>query len=179
MAEHPEARNRAAGLLTDLTAHAEALNINAAAYAEELSIEDAAAFLSRLRVVITNLRQIEGLYERWIAAIFRDQGWPTGYKKPHPVDGVGDVEVTYSSTTTWDHEGTLKAWSEKWLDEWAANHEGQLPEPWDVTAALTEVVGVSYWRVTPLKALGLDPDDYRSKSWGAAKVKITESSDDA
>lgn len=152
-----------------------------AARVRDLPFEQAANHLVELRAVIDTLRQVESEYERWIYAIFQDQGWPTGHDHPRHVDGVGTVEAAKKRAVRWDNEGAIKAWFEAWLDQWLGDHEGQLPEPWEAIHAFGALVGAvkqdGGWasvslRKGPLVAAGIDADDYQSVEYGAPKVKI-------
>lgn len=167
-------------VLDSLNKAAEEFNQQTAEHVEELPIELAAQYLVELRAIVKALRDADAYFERWIAQIFKDQGWRTGYQNGHPVEGVGDVEVTRSKTTTWASEALLKAWLEAYLGE----HEGDT-EPWALTHELARALGVitasgagatsAPWRITPLKALGIDPDEFSDKEWGAPHVRIIES----
>jgi hypothetical protein len=170
-------------LIYDAAVAIAALDTLTAEHVTQLPIEQAANHLVELRAVLITLRQIEALYERWIYAIFVDQGWRTGHDHPRQVDGVGDVEVGKSKTEKWDSEGVLKAWLAAFMEE----HEGNA-DPYVLIPALMQVLGVvkqdgtystsTSWRKTPLKALGLEPDDHIiDVVYGAPKVKITESND--
>lgn len=165
-----------------------ALNTWAAENVEELPIDDAATILLQVRQAEEALGTIDALLERWIYAIFKDQGWRTGHDHPRTVDGVGEVRASKRKTTKWDVEGAVKAWFEKWLDTWAAEHNGDMPHPWEAIQEILRIVGTikedgGYAKVTlrktPLTAAGVNTDDHSWDEFGAPSVKIEPIKDSA
>jgi hypothetical protein len=157
------------------------LNIWAVENVESLPIEEAAAVLLQVRQVEENLGIIDALLERWIYAIFKDQGWRTGHDHPRTVDGVGEVRASKRKITKWDTEAAIKAWFEAWLDTWLTDHDGALPEPWEAIQEILRIVGTikqdgAYGAVAlrkiPLAAAGVNTDDYTWDEFGAPKVTI-------
>lgn len=77
-----------------------------------------------------------------------------GFKEEVMVDGLGAFKVSRKGNkTTWDHERTAT----HAVDAWMAQAD-DIGHPKDVALAVLKLAGVSYWRVTELKALGLDVD---------------------
>lgn len=43
---------------------------------------------------------------------------------------------------------------------------------WELMDSLMGAAHIDYWRTTKLKAIGIDPDDYREREWGRRTVRI-------
>lgn len=149
------------GMLADLV---EAINQDTADI-ESTTVEEAARLLAALRPQIALLRQCEAGIERWIARCFAAEGW----RDPHELPGIGMVEVRRSKTRrAWQHD-LLKS---KWLAAYVKSTGGEVTDPAQVRDALFDVVSVSGWKVTGLKALDIDPDDYCDSEPGTPTVVI-------
>jgi hypothetical protein len=134
---------------------------------DDMNLDEAARQLFRIRSARAKLQRCEAALERHIAGIFRADRLDR-----YEALGIGVVEVRYGKPrTAWDHEALAKAWLEAWLPA----YQGEIPPPWDVRDGLLEVAAVSYWRATPLRALGIDPDEYCESRPAQARVQITGS----
>lgn len=86
------------------------------------------------------------------------------------VEGVGPVDITRArDRKAWDERGMIQAVIDRRMEE----RGGEMPnEPWEVVEWVLEVASVDYGRVTPLRALGLDPDDYCTSTPGRVGVSL-------
>jgi hypothetical protein len=131
------------------------------------SWEDLALLLKRVRAARQELTAIEAAFERAIA-----RRWVIlGLRDGQAVEDVGYVEVYRGKKRTgWDHVSLAAAVLDAHL---SASATGEAPDPWQVRDWLMEAAGIGYWRVTPLRALGLNPDHYCTAEPGVPTVKIT------
>jgi hypothetical protein len=74
---------------------------------------------------------------------------------------------TSTDRRNWDHEALAKKVIALAMDS------GRIHHPMDVAAVLRGAAGFSYWRVTQLKELGIDPDEYADSSPGKTSIQIT------
>lgn len=94
-------------------------------------------------------------------------------KKAETVDGIGLVERTAASSDVWDDEAVLK--------ELAAHAPLAVhPDSGELTldgVAFADLIfkcmKPAYWRVKALEEAGIKPNDFRTRKWGARKVRIT------
>jgi hypothetical protein len=132
---------------------------------ESTTVEESAQILGDVRAHIAVLRQCEAGIERWIATCFREEGW----RDPVELPGIGMVEVRRSTTRrAWDHEG-LRA---RWLNDYVTANGGEVVDPAQIRDALFDVVSVSGWKVTGLKALGIDANDFCQSEPGTPRVVL-------
>lgn len=94
----------------------------------------------------------------------------TGEHGDQDVEGVGRVKIARGrDRTKWDERGVVQAV----LDAKMQERGGEMPnDPWDVAEWLLEVLGVGYCRVTPLRALGLDPKLFCEDTPGKVGVQL-------
>lgn len=85
------------------------------------------------------------------------------------VDGLGEVR-TYRrpKSVRWDERGTAEAVIEHHMVELG----GEQPDPLLVLSWLLEVAAIDYYRTGALKALGIDPEDYRHSEKGTRAVDV-------
>jgi hypothetical protein len=85
------------------------------------------------------------------------------------VDGIGEVR-TYRrpKNVRWDERGTAEAIIDVKMEE----RGGEVPEPGEVVAWLLEAASIGYYRTGALKALGIDPEDYRHSEKGTRAVDV-------
>ncbi len=84
-------------------------------------------------------------------------------KKRFVVEGMGEVEVRKSTKRNeWDHEGLARVLTAMAADERIVDTEtGEYERESDAVArVLTECAGISYWRVTPLRARHIQVDEF-------------------
>jgi len=130
---------------------------------DALSWEDAVRLLDQLRDSIETLRQIDSLLVRRIYL-----AGPHGVNVAE-LDGIGRVSITRSKDRKkWDERGIARAV----IDARMADTTGEAPDPWDVAEWLLQVVSVGYARVTPLRAMGLDPDAFCDVEPGKPTVQL-------
>ncbi len=74
----------------------------------------------------------------------------------------------------WDHQGLAKRVAQRIVDESVDWETGEvLKTPDETIRELLKYVGVGYWKVKPLKAIGIDPDQYSKPKDPVKSVKIT------
>lgn len=161
------AADRVHAALGELRTAVDALN-RGVGDVESTTVEEAAAALAELRDLISPLRQCEAGLERWIAQCFRAEGWDL----THELVGVGMVEVRRSTQRrAWDHEAVRRDWVNAWLLKFAEeSNEG--PDVYDAIDACMGIASVSGYKVTWMRQLGMDPDDYCESSPGAPRVVL-------
>lgn len=94
----------------------------------------------------------------------------TGEHGKQVVEGVGQVQISRGrDRRKWDERGVVQAV----LDARMTERGGEMPnEPWEVAEWLLEVLGVGYCRVTPLRAMGIDPANYCEDTPGNLQVSL-------
>lgn len=88
------------------------------------------------------------------------------------VDGLPVAKVTRGrDRKSWDARGVSRSVIDCHMTE-----RGFEPpsDPWEVAEWLLEVLGVGYARVTPLRTMGLDPEDFCESSPGKISVQFVE-----
>jgi len=147
-----------------LTAAADQLSVAAARDGiDALDWEAATRALADLRDGIETARQVDSLLVRHIYL-----HGPHG-KNAAELDGIGPVSIGRSQERkNWDERGVARAV----IDARMADTAGEAPDPWDVAEWLLEVYGVSYCRVTPLRALGLEPKAFCEEIPGKPTVQL-------
>lgn len=125
-----------------------------------------AALLVQIREQVKALRDVEEMVERFViqqrvsAAVFEDT----------EVDGVGVVSVHRTANRkAWDHDGLAT----NVLDRHLIEAGGEEPDPWQVKQWLMDAIGVGYWRVGVIKALGIPVDEFCTTERGRRTVQIT------
>lgn len=78
------------------------------------------------------------------------------------IEGVGVVELKRSTKrTNWDNHELMRHVVSRALDERQVNEETGEAEPgWEAVARAIEECARPSWRLTPLRARGLDPDEF-------------------
>jgi hypothetical protein len=142
---------------------AEQLSTAATGVIEGLDWEDCVRLLDLLRTAVHSIQQVDSLLVR--------QAYLKG---PHGVnvaelDGIGRVTITRSKDRkNWDERGVAQAV----IDARMADTTGEAPDPWTVAEWLLEVYGINYVRVTPLRALGLEPEAFCEEITGKPTVQL-------
>jgi hypothetical protein len=131
---------------------------------DALAPEDCLRILYSLRAALEHLRDVEASLVREIYTRGEHGDWQ--------VLGLPVAKVTRSrDRKSWDGRGIARAVIDARIEE----RNGQIPDdPWDVADWLLEVLGISYGRVTALRALGLDPEMFCESSPGALRVVFSE-----
>lgn len=127
---------------------------------------DPDAALVLLRVLRAAVRRA-GMMDALIVKHLYDHG-PRGERI---VDGVGRAFVhRRDAKVKWDERGTASAV----VDAKMAERGYEVPDdPMEVVTWLLEAASVGYYRVTALKAMGIDPDDFRHREKGTIAVDIS------
>jgi len=130
---------------------------------ETLDWEEAVRHLAQLRAAVGSLQELDSLLVRRIYL-----AGPHG-KDVAELDGIGRISIGRSQEREhWDERGVARAV----IDRHMANTTGEAPDPWDVAEWLLEVYGVKYCRLTPLRALGLEPDAFCDTTPGKPVVSL-------
>lgn len=142
---------------------AERLSTAAAGAIEPLDWEAAIRLLDVLRDAANTIGQVDALLVR--QAYLRG---PHG-KNAAELEGIGLVSIGRSQDRkNWDERGVARAV----IDARMADTTGEAPDPWQVAEWLLEVYGVQYVRVTPLRALGLEPAAFCEEIPGKPTVSL-------
>lgn len=129
---------------------------------------DLAGLLKRLRKARSDLAR----HESHLVTAITDQWRQRGMKQAVAVKGVGMVEANPRPTPQrrdWRHQELTR----DVIDAHIRANGGEEPDAFAVRDWLLEAAGIQYWRVTPLRDLGLVPDDYCTREPGPPTVKIT------
>jgi len=159
----PELPTTPDGWLTLLDAAADGLDTTVTLGGmAKLDGEDTIRLLDRLRSITHRLGQID--------ANLVKHAYVTGEHGEQILDGIGKVSVHRSrDRTKWDERGVAQAVIDKQMEK----RGGEMPsEPWEVISWVLEVFGISYCRVTPLRAMGLDPEAFCDSSPGKPTVTL-------
>lgn len=125
------------------------------------SWQDTIRLLDRLRDAGHTAGQVD-------AALVR-HAYLTGEHGAHEIEGVGMVGIARTrDRKSWDERGVARAV----IDAKMADSDGTAPDPWDVAEWLLEVYGINYVRVTPLRALGLEPKAFCTEEPGKPAVQL-------
>lgn len=137
------------------------LSVAAAGAIEALDIEQCIRLLDQLRRAVATIQQVDALLVR--------QAYLRGEHGKQVIDGIGVVEISRSRDRKhWDERGVARAV----IDAKMADTTGESPDPWDVAEWLLEVYGINYVRVTPLRALGLEPKAFCEETPGKPTVQL-------
>lgn len=126
-----------------------------------------ARFLAELRDIKAAVTQVA----RETEALFVDA---MDGDKRLVVDGLGEVEVKTSvSRTGWDNDALWRLVVARALDERALDEEtGEYERESDAVARVLAECARPSWRVTPLKARGIQVDEFCTVDFGAKSVKL-------
>ena len=127
--------------------------------------ETLAIYISQAHELIANYRTfVETLEALYVA------------KAPKEVTytGVGVVEIKRSAKrTSWQHDELWAVVVARALDERVADPEtGEWDREADVVARVLRDCATPSWKVTGLRAHGVDPSEFCDEEWGNAKVVI-------
>ena len=106
--------------------------------------------LARLEAIQADIRYVTGRAREKAAEALHDRG-----VRRLTVTDVVTVEGTNSvERSNWQHEKVLRAVIRHDWDRGLVNH------PNDVADIVLECAGINYWRLTPLRERGINPDDF-------------------
>lgn len=138
--------------------------------AEQLSIaarepgtaEDALRLLHRLRVGITAAQEVDASLVTHV--------YLHGEHGDVRLDGIPAAKVQRArDRKAWEHRGLAQAVMDAQMDKRA----GEPPsDPWEPIEWLLDAAGLSYWRVTQLRALGIDPEAFCTSEPGKVSVQF-------
>lgn len=123
---------------------------------------EALRILHRLRDALDTLRSVDAGLVRHI--------YLTGEHGDTDVPGLGRVKVARGrDRRDWDGRAVVQAVLDKQMEK----RGGEMPnEPWEVAEWLLEVLPVDRPRITPLRALGLDPKAFCTDRPGPLGVQL-------
>ena len=130
--------------------------------------DDRVILLDAIRACRRELFIVEGEWERALIDATDERAFT--------VEGVGNVQVRRGSTRSkWDHDGLTRTLTARALDERQLDPmTGEYEPAWEaVTRVMRECAGISYWKVTALRAHGVDPSEFCEKEPGSLKVTIS------
>lgn len=132
------------------------------------TVDRAVSDLADLRAAVATLRDHEAELTDWLAAALGSN--------TITVDGVGVVQVRHATDRrAWDNDALIRlviarGRDERRVDESTGEYES---EGEAVGRALTECARPS-WRVTALRARGIDPSEYCESTPGKTSVVISQ-----
>jgi hypothetical protein len=124
-----------------------------------------AIYIKQGRELIANFRTFVETLEQRYAEVGPKQVTYTG---------VGNVEVKRAtSRTQWDHEGLWAKVAAMALDERKVDPDtGEFEREAEVVARVLRDCATPSWKVTGLRAHGIDPEEYCSTAYGKPSVVI-------
>lgn len=120
------------------------------------------AMLGILRAAVRRAGELDALLVKHL--------WDHYPHGKHHLHDVGEVNThRRDARVNWDDYGTAEAWVAQKMEE----REGVLPDdPMDVVRWLLEVASIGYFRKTPLRGVGLDPQDFYTSEPGTLAVDV-------
>lgn len=154
--------------LTDLEAAvavtekaAELVSVHAKGQIDDLPWQEAAALLKQLRSATFTLNAIDASLTRHI--------YLTAKHGTIEVDGLGVMDVHRSTSRKhWADRTGVHDYVSRKIEETG----GELPDPSAVVDWVLEVAGINYLRVTALRSVKLDTEDYCVSEPGKPTVKF-------
>lgn len=134
-----------------------------------MTIDEAARRLAALKAQRKELDVLMGDLESWLA-----ERLPRGGMA---VEGVGWLEAKPATKRTqWDHDEVVRHVTARARDERQVDPETGEYEPVEeaIVRVLRECAGIGYWKVTGLRARGLDPDEFCTVERGPRRVTIVD-----
>lgn len=149
--------------LDDVMDALEVLNA-AATHVQDLDLTQSVSILKDLRRVVVELRLIDDAYlTRRVSELLRYVNGPV------EVEGVAAVEIARSKNRrAWQHDALIR----DWLDAHMIATGGEVCDPADLLTAFRKAAQISGWKVTAMREMGLDVDDYCDSSPGVAQVRF-------
>ncbi len=131
----------------------------------EVEFEDAAAMLIQTRKALETTRVIDAGLVRHMA------GLRFGF---HEVEGVGAFKISRTADRKgWDSQALTAAVVDANLEQ----AQGEIPDPFTVARWIEAAAGISYWRTTVLKTLGIDAGEFCTVTRGNLTVQVVNSAD--
>lgn len=122
----------------------------------------AAQMLDEIRAAVEEVGKIDASLVKHI--------YLTGPHGSVEVEGIGVLDVRRGTARkAWDERSAVGAL----IDAHLAHGDGVEPTPWEVADWILEAAGISYFRVTALRARGLIAGDYCTETTGKPTVQIT------
>lgn len=129
---------------------------------EDYDHEEALLILRTLRAAIRRAQTLDALLVKHL--------WDHGQRGTQLLDGIGEVRVhRRDARVKWDERGTAEAIVSRKMEE----RGGETPDdPMEVVTWLLEAASIGYYRLGSLRAMHIDPDDYRHREKGTIAVDL-------
>lgn len=132
---------------------------------DEVRRDELLHLIADIEEAISSLRTARSMAEKLAVPLMP---WPRGRARQGQRLVVSEVGVfrvkRKDGKVEWNHAGVAHAVVDA---AWAAH---RIDHPRDAADVLLEVAAVSYWRMDPLRELGIDPSEYRSTDDGPLTV---------
>jgi len=130
---------------------------------EAIRLEYAVADFDRDELVrlLCNLRDVQAELRAFCAEVTKDLLARADVKR-WVIDGIGEVSVRKSiKRSEWDNDGITRKLVALALDERLLDEEtGEFEPAWEAVARVLSDCSRPSWRVTPLRARGIQVDEY-------------------
>lgn len=131
-------------------------------------LENIATAVSEIDAAVSSLRDAKTRLLR-----LGYYGTPSDDKAIVTQDGT-IVEFTSStSKKAWKHDDLKQLVTEKVTDRLMNRDTGELASPEQVVAGVLEAAGIGYWKVGPLRQLGIEPKDFCESGSTSYSASIT------
>jgi hypothetical protein len=128
--------------------------------------ETVAAVIDVLDLAKKRLRELYDNYEQAV--------WPSFRQPLNLPNGVRLESLVSTPRAGWKHKELGKEVAKKIVDSSFDFDTGEmLKSHEDMVTELLRYVGVSYWKLTPLREVGIDPDKYSIPKDEKKSIKIT------
>lgn len=134
--------------------------------AADLDRDDLVHWLAYLRDLKAELATFFGIVERDLMAQAGERRWVT--------PGIGEVTVRKATKRTeWDSEALTRVIVARALDERVLDEStGEFEASHDAVARVLSECARPSWRLTPLRARGIDPSEFCSERDGGYSVEL-------
>lgn len=130
---------------------------------DDMAADDGLRALGVLRSALSALRDLDAALVRHI--------YVNGEHGDVQVEGLPVAKVTRArDRKAWEHRPLAQAV----LDAHLTERGFEQPDPWEAITWVLDAAGVSYWKVTALRELGIDADQYCETTPGKPQVQFIE-----
>lgn len=131
--------------------------------------EDARAVAEALYTLNTVKRRISDVYAAYEQAV-----WPN-FDQPITLANGATLEAKEGTPRTkWNHKAVTLAVAQRIVDLATDFDTGEvLMTKEEMVRELTKYAGIGYWKVTQLKKVGLNPDDFSTPGEGKKSIAIS------
>lgn len=130
---------------------------------DDMAADDGLRALNVLRSALSALRNLDAALVRHI--------YVNGEHGDVQVEGLPVAKVTRArDRKAWEHRPLAQAV----LDAHLTERGFEQPDPWEAITWVLDAAGVAYWKVTTLRELGIDVDQYCETTPGKPQVQFIE-----